>query len=293
MKLAAGGWASACAPMSSMPLQYPRMLLVTATGQAFDTNIYIVTNCDDINASCIAGSDNALEGEPEQLFVNLTEGTQYFLIVDGWSLTDSDNAGLFEVVLELAPEFDCNDGLDNDENGLTDCDDPACAEAQTCLPETNCNDGQDNDADGQADCDDDDCAELCIEAGNCDDGIDNDQNGVADCDDDACAALPICLQEICNDDIDNDGDGQTDCNDDECYGNAPCKNVGNNCNNAVVINADALPYSATGDTSNYKQNYGYRRKLLWKSDWGGGKDSDSPDMVCVPNETDTTPSLST
>ena len=38
--------------------------VVTATGQAFGTNIYIVTDCDDINSSCIAGSDNALEGEP-------------------------------------------------------------------------------------------------------------------------------------------------------------------------------------------------------------------------------------
>ena len=205
-----------------------------------------------------------------------------------WSLTDSDNAGLFEVVLELAPEFDCNDGVDNDENGLTDCDDPR-TEAPTCLPETNCNDGQDNDADGQADCDDDDCAELCVEAGNCEDGIDNDQNGVADCDDDACAALPVCLQEICNDDIDNDGDGQTDYNDDECYGNAPCKNVGNNCNNAVVINPDALPYSATGNTSIYKQNYGYSDGSCpgESGGWGGGKDSGSPDMVYAftPNET--------
>jgi hypothetical protein len=63
-------------------------------------------------------------------------------------------------------EVTCNDGIDNDCNGLTDGDDPNCQQA--CVPETSkeegytmCKDGRDNDCDGLIDsadpgCDDSD-----------------------------------------------------------------------------------------------------------------------------------------
>jgi hypothetical protein len=59
---------------------------------------------------------------------------------------------------------ECNDGVDNDGDGLADCQDDGCATAPTCLgaPETvedaTCADGVDNDLDGLVDCDDGDCA---------------------------------------------------------------------------------------------------------------------------------------
>jgi hypothetical protein len=55
----------------------------------------------------------------------------------------------------------CNDGLDNDCDGLSDCADPDCsinpACAPICVPEI-CNDGLDNDCDGFVDCADSDCS---------------------------------------------------------------------------------------------------------------------------------------
>ncbi|MDA3862887.1 MAG: hypothetical protein PF689_03360, partial [Deltaproteobacteria bacterium] len=54
----------------------------------------------------------------------------------------------------------CNDGNDNDANGLIDCADPACACAADCTPpaeETNCSDGIDNNCDGFVDCEDQFC----------------------------------------------------------------------------------------------------------------------------------------
>jgi hypothetical protein len=112
----------------------------------------------------------------------------------------------------------CNDGLDNDCNGLTDCQESACVgqvcgtagqvcgDAGTCLctggggplemPEMSCMDGFDNDCNGLIDCADPACAGTSCGAGctcnngkhetNCSDGIDNDGDGVTDCMDSDC-----------------------------------------------------------------------------------------------------------
>ena len=50
----------------------------------------------------------------------------------------------------------CNDGIDNDNDGFTDCDDNDCMDDALCDVEI-CNDGIDNDNDGFTDCDDNDC----------------------------------------------------------------------------------------------------------------------------------------
>ena len=84
----------------------------------------------------------------------------------------------------------CDDGIDNDGNGFTDCDDFDCAEDPAC--EEDCSDGIDNDEDGTIDCDDLGCAhdEACAE--DCSDGIDNDEDGHTDCDDYYCEEDAAC-----------------------------------------------------------------------------------------------------
>lgn len=49
----------------------------------------------------------------------------------------------------------CSNGIDDDGDGFTDCEDNDCAQSQTV--ECNCNDGQDNDGDGFVDSEDNDC----------------------------------------------------------------------------------------------------------------------------------------
>lgn len=131
------------------------------------------------------------------------------------------------------PAHQCFDGLDNDGDGLTDADDPACcmdASYYDCLLIGNdedadppCNDGLDNDADGLVDAEDAECSSLMYsELGNepaCADGWDNDRDGLADLEDPDCNADSSHSREtapMCSDGLDNDGDGMTDEDDPEC-----------------------------------------------------------------------------
>jgi hypothetical protein len=82
----------------------------------------------------------------------------------------------------------CNDGEDDDGDGLVDLDDPGCLALDDPF-ETNslvgCDDGFDNDADGLVDWPNDPGCELAVSATEhpaCDDGIDNDGDGGIDWD---------------------------------------------------------------------------------------------------------------
>jgi len=57
----------------------------------------------------------------------------------------------------VTPSEICDDGIDNDGDGLLDCEDGDCVYNGACVGETACDDGLDNDADGRTDCMDDDC----------------------------------------------------------------------------------------------------------------------------------------
>ncbi len=139
----------------------------------------------------------------------------------------------------------CNDGVDNDQDGLLDCEDPDCfVYSNYCgeiVPLTpffeventaaTCHDFIDNDDNGKFDCGDPKCKEVLenccaleINDEACSDGLDNDQNGFADCQDFSCRQgmfVTVCEPErgeLCGDGIDNDGDGLTDCEEEACTG---------------------------------------------------------------------------
>ncbi|MBN2695061.1 endonuclease [bacterium] len=97
----------------------------------------------------------------------------------------------------------CSDGIDNDNNGHTDCEDWGCTRNSAV---TVCGDQENTDQ-------------------KCSDGIDNDNNGFKDCADFSCSknsAITVCGSEAedtpekCNDYIDNDNNGFVDCEDYAC-----------------------------------------------------------------------------
>ena len=96
----------------------------------------------------------------------------------------------------------CDDGVDNDGDGLVDCHESGCAErAAFCAP-------RQREDSGAA----------------CTNGVDDDGDGLVDCDDADCLASPACSwrqseergRSACGDGVDNDGDGRVDCLDADC-----------------------------------------------------------------------------
>lgn len=97
---------------------------------------------------------------------------------------------------EIPITHTCNDGLDNDGNGLIDADDPSCYTAAMdegeIFADAQCADGIDNDGDGLIDALDPKCLTRSYGAEDatdisCTDGIDNDGDGLIDADDPKCA----------------------------------------------------------------------------------------------------------
>lgn len=120
----------------------------------------------------------------------------------------------------------CQDGLDNDSDGLIDLNDAGCANASDTSEvdaPTACNDGVDNDSDGAIDYSADTGCSSTIDTSErgtifCDDGQDNDGDGLIDFPADALGCTGIgdtdetdpVVAVACNDGVDNDGDGSTD-----------------------------------------------------------------------------------
>ena len=98
-----------------------------------------------------------------------------------------------------------------------------CDGRPTAGGETNCTNRIDDDGDGLIDCEDPDCLfDPGCTRENCANGIDDDGDTLIDCADPECLADPRCLSEDCVNSVDDDGDGLIDCLDADCCGDLAC-----------------------------------------------------------------------
>lgn len=126
----------------------------------------------------------------------------------------------------------CTNGVDDDLDGLVDCED---TNSCTCTYEASCNNAFDDDRDGLEDCADPDCASLCVAEEICGDHIDNDHDGLTDCQD------PICdcgFETSCANGVDDDQDGYFDCQDPDC--SSQCSVHETECQNTLDDDLDGL-----------------------------------------------------
>lgn len=152
----------------------------------------------------------------------------------------------------------CNDGLDDDCDGSTDCADVDCHSDPVCQV---CGDGICVPAEFCSGCVD--CGPPGPEiTGVCADGIDNDCDGSTDCADGGCISDPACAgvcpdgtcdlaerctcstdcgtppaNEIgaCTDGLDNDCDSAIDCGDSDCFADVAC---GGNCGDGTCVTSE-------------------------------------------------------
>ncbi|MBJ93440.1 MAG: hypothetical protein CMP23_03095 [Rickettsiales bacterium] len=144
----------------------------------------------------------------------------------------------------------CDDGIDDDSDGLVDCDDADCfIDPQCQIPSTegDCDNSFDDDLDGATDCDDSDCLldPNCLGPTvelDCENNLDDDSDGLTDCNDGDCAASPACQGpgvEQCNNNLDDDGDGLVDCDDADCFADPICLNPNvEDCQNSIDDDGD-------------------------------------------------------
>lgn len=120
-------------------------------------------------------------------------------------------------------ELDCDDGVDQDGDGRTDCEDEDCegaacdasgallCEERMCggcteTVEASCGDGVDEDCDGMRDCADPDCDGVVCGPGD------------VTCGGGACPCASGFEEALCGDGTDDDCDGLVDCADSDCLG---------------------------------------------------------------------------
>ena len=150
-----------------------------------------------------------------------------------------------------APVEHCEIGVDNDNDQLEDCLEPACAGNPACIPAPLCGDTTCNGAETCSTCEADcgTCPPLAeIE---CTDGLDNDGDTLIDCDDPDCvndqACAPACLPstEVC-DGVDNDCDGfvDEDLGTTSC-GLGVCAHTTDNCIGGILQTCDPLAGAGT------------------------------------------------
>ena len=118
----------------------------------------------------------------------------------------------------------CDDGRDNNGNGLIDCLEPSCCIHPFCQNQPQCFGAScmrcsDTNfcADGQF-CFDGFCRTGCAPESVC---YEMDDERIM-CNDQGYCPYPMCDEEICNDFIDNDQNGAIDCADPACFGSSEC-----------------------------------------------------------------------
>ena len=95
----------------------------------YDAMVYIVTNCSNIDTSCVIATDNPGTAT-ESIIADLDQDTEYFIIIDYWS-NSVDGTGEYALTINQSCEAECS-GL---QCGYDGCGGSCgtCADGQACV----------------------------------------------------------------------------------------------------------------------------------------------------------------
>jgi hypothetical protein len=150
-------------------------------GSRFDTMLVVLRSCSGPELAC--NDDTAGFGTASRVTVRLMAGETVLIVVDGWAMS----AGRYQLNIQMGGGMEvCDNGTDDDGDGLVDCADVDCATAPSCCrprPEV-CTNGVDDDCDRLVDCADPDCRRspsCCVPSPEvCTDGRDQDCDRLVD-----------------------------------------------------------------------------------------------------------------
>jgi len=129
---------------------------------SFDGVLSILSGACSGASACHASGD--FSESTGQRYTASSAETVY-AVVESWSSIEDD---AFDIRIDTHPPEDCTNGMDDNADGLVDCEESWCFGKSGCTVETVCGDGADNDADGSYDCGDSDC--MGVGGCNCGDG---------------------------------------------------------------------------------------------------------------------------
>jgi sialate O-acetylesterase len=184
------------------------------------------TSGDDPFPFIVAGSDGVYYDASAQIVGNNTVVVSSPQVANPesvrfvWDISQGDlfSEGLPAAVFELnlAGGSTCGDASCDPGEDQCHCPEDCGTPPST---ETSCTDGIDNDCDTDTDCDDSDCLgdPACPTCGDLTCDSDEDQ---CNCPDDC--GTPPSTETSCTDEVDNDCDNYTDCDDSDCDGNPAC-----------------------------------------------------------------------
>ena len=122
------------APDAIYRLEIPQTGLYAATissaNTEFDSALYLLWTCTAAPEQCPA-AHNVPGNGGEQIFFLAQKGAERFIVIDGVTINDSGPYEL-EVAFYGAVEVNCSDGMDDDDDGKTDCADPDCSTSAAC-----------------------------------------------------------------------------------------------------------------------------------------------------------------
>ena len=181
----------------------------------------------------------------------------------------------------------CYNGRDDNGDGAVDCADEACKATFICAADgEDCVNQRDDDGDGKTDCEDEACSNTaaCLPgAENCTNGQDDDGDGSIDCDDDDCKQVFVCLikTELPDNGTDDDGDGKIDCEDEDYRNTGLCTDNGENCTNGQDDDGDGTSDCADVDCANTIFCLLLAEDCLNGIDDNGDGKTDCDDNLCI------------
>ncbi|MFT6395400.1 MAG: alpha-tubulin suppressor-like RCC1 family protein [Bradymonadia bacterium] len=110
---------------------------IDTRGRSYDTVLYILEGCGGDEIACNDDAANPPSLRSEILLTAEAEA-EYLIVVDGYDVVNGPDGDEFQLnitpVLMPSEIGFCGDGRDNDEDGVSDCDDDDCVLFNACLP---------------------------------------------------------------------------------------------------------------------------------------------------------------